>query len=542
MNRKIYYICKLNWQIFSFWGGCAMSRSNYFCYVRFSRLLLLFAVLASVTAISCCLVSCGGKGREKDPVLFAELMKKVSLADTLINEGDYVHALDSLTEVCYILDKYPEVPDTLKMRTYFLMGKVHSIFDDSQAALKFYKKGLEHRGPDSNPEVVMKLYGNLYQAYAANGDFKSAEIANDSLLKLDIEPDGMKRFLYYFNIADLASRRHYYPRAIEYYRKALGMIDGKEVKERMKVYPYSEMAETYRKMGYNDSAYVNLQRFEQIANADGDPYVMASALRELMFWSARNDNPRMAAEYMERYFAFTDSLIDIRAFLRTKENIRRYEEQTSNGIISDMSESITKGHRVIIVLSIVLLFLGIITVFIIWRSSIIRKNNKFLFVKNEELTKIESKYRQLLLTMSEESREDEHEQEEQRNPQDKESEATKQLLLRIMIKMEREKPYLDPDFSLQTLAEMVDSNTKYVSQAINDITGQNFRNFINEYRIKEAELRLLDTETYGNYTIQWIAESVGIKSKSTFVAAFKKVTGLTPSVYIKLSKEKDKNN
>lgn len=455
--------------------------------------------------------------------------ESVERADSLINTGDYVHALDTLLSVCHEIDSRTDIADTTAMRTYFLMGKVHSIFDDSRAAISFYNKGLGLRTQSSNPEVVMKLYGNLYQAYAAGGEFQQAKRANDSLYGVRINPDDMKQFLYNFNLADLSERRGRHEEAIRYYQKSLECIDGEVVKESMKVYPYSEMATVYMNSGENDSAYVYLKKFENAAEADGEPYVKASALRELMFWSAKNDRPLLAAEYMERYFAFTDSLIDIRAFLKSKENIRQYEEQTSNGIISDMTESISKGHRVIFNLVLLILFVGIIAGFALWRAIMVRRNNQFLFAKNEELTKIESKYRELLIETS---------QQQASKSEAKtmtESEATKELMEKIMVKMECDKPYLDPEFSLQSLAELVGSNTKYVSQAINEISGQNFRNFINEFRIKEAERRLTDKENYGQYTIQWIAESVGIKSKSTFVTAFKRVTGLTPGVYVKLS-------
>ncbi len=99
--------------------------------------------------------------------------------------------------------------------------------------------------------------------------------------------------------------------------------------------------------------------------------------------------------------------------------------------------------------------------------------------------------------------------------------------------------YCDPDFSLTRLAELTDSNTKYVSQAINDFTGKNFRTFINEYRIREARRRLLDSENFGNVTIQYLAESVGFLSTSAFNMAFRKFTGMTPSLYQKLGREMD---
>lgn len=103
--------------------------------------------------------------------------------------------------------------------------------------------------------------------------------------------------------------------------------------------------------------------------------------------------------------------------------------------------------------------------------------------------------------------------------------------------MENTEEYCNPEFSLQMLAQLLNSNTKYVSQAINDYLGQNFRGLVNEYRVKKARQRLTENPTYANFTIQAIAESVGYKSAANFIAVFKKITGLTPAHYQKMAKE-----
>ena len=103
--------------------------------------------------------------------------------------------------------------------------------------------------------------------------------------------------------------------------------------------------------------------------------------------------------------------------------------------------------------------------------------------------------------------------------------------------MENTNEYCDCDFSLERLAALIGSNSRYVSQIINDTYNKNFRAFVNEYRIKEARRRLMNTEQYGNYTIKAIAESVGYKSHTSFIDIFKKTTGINPSIYQKLAKE-----
>jgi AraC-like DNA-binding protein len=74
-----------------------------------------------------------------------------------------------------------------------------------------------------------------------------------------------------------------------------------------------------------------------------------------------------------------------------------------------------------------------------------------------------------------------------------------------------------------------------VSQVINQEAGQTFSMLVRKYRIKEACRRLNDTQNYGHVTLETISESVGFKSRSTFVTAFKEQIGLTPSEYIKIA-------
>ncbi len=103
--------------------------------------------------------------------------------------------------------------------------------------------------------------------------------------------------------------------------------------------------------------------------------------------------------------------------------------------------------------------------------------------------------------------------------------------------MESTEEWLDPDFSVASLATLVGVNSKYVSACINDKHGKNFRTYINEYRIQMALRRMSDTENYGQYTIGAIAESVGFRSSTNFIAAFRKITGVTPSTYLRIVQE-----
>ena len=113
-----------------------------------------------------------------------------------------------------------------------------------------------------------------------------------------------------------------------------------------------------------------------------------------------------------------------------------------------------------------------------------------------------------------------------------------ELLHRIFLVMERSADVYAPSFSLQRLAELVGENPNYVSQVINEHYGRNFNALLSEYRVKEACRRINDEAAYGHMTLEGIALSVGIKSRTNFSVVFKQQTGLTPSEYMRLARQR----
>lgn len=104
-------------------------------------------------------------------------------------------------------------------------------------------------------------------------------------------------------------------------------------------------------------------------------------------------------------------------------------------------------------------------------------------------------------------------------------EATMQKLIQIM---DKEKPFLRPDFSLPDLAQQLATSVHILSQVINEGLGKNFFEMTAEYRVNEAK-RLLKEQP--NVKVEEIAEQVGYNSKSSLNNSFKKITGMTPSEF-----------
>jgi PAS domain S-box-containing protein len=106
------------------------------------------------------------------------------------------------------------------------------------------------------------------------------------------------------------------------------------------------------------------------------------------------------------------------------------------------------------------------------------------------------------------------------------------IYIRLSSLMLQEKLYLNPDLTLKELAVRLKTNTRYLSQVINTISGFNLQHFINTHRIEEVKRKMLKPE-YDNLTLYGIAQHCGFKNKSTFYKVFKEVTGLTPKDFIR---------
>nr|WP_299071634.1 helix-turn-helix transcriptional regulator [uncultured Allomuricauda sp.] len=90
--------------------------------------------------------------------------------------------------------------------------------------------------------------------------------------------------------------------------------------------------------------------------------------------------------------------------------------------------------------------------------------------------------------------------------------------------------YRDSTLSREKVAEKLGISAGYVSQLVNTITGQNFSNYINHYRVESVKKMILDSE-FENYSLLAIGLESGFTSKTTFYNAFKKATGMTPNAF-----------
>lgn len=95
-------------------------------------------------------------------------------------------------------------------------------------------------------------------------------------------------------------------------------------------------------------------------------------------------------------------------------------------------------------------------------------------------------------------------------------------------RMERDRLFLDPQLTVDSLAEATGVKAYRISQALNRQLGKSFNDYVNEFRVAEVG-RLLLAESHQHYTLLAVALEAGFNSKASFNRAVKKCKGLSPS-------------
>jgi len=98
-----------------------------------------------------------------------------------------------------------------------------------------------------------------------------------------------------------------------------------------------------------------------------------------------------------------------------------------------------------------------------------------------------------------------------------------------------DKFYTNPDLSLNELAGKLDIHPNYLSQIINNKENKSFYDYINTFRVNEFK-NLIAIPANQQFTLMAIAYDCGFNSKSSFNRYFKKISGQTPSQYVKALK------
>lgn len=108
-------------------------------------------------------------------------------------------------------------------------------------------------------------------------------------------------------------------------------------------------------------------------------------------------------------------------------------------------------------------------------------------------------------------------------------EKVEDLMVRFNELMTEKKAYTDSGITIKSVAEALDTNRTYLSNAINRTFNKSFPQILAEYRVRAAIEMMSDRES--DIPLKAIASDVGFSSPSIFYTTFRNVVGMTPAAY-----------
>ena len=447
--------------------------------------------------------------------------------------GHYAKALSLYLQGHKICESTEEKRKIIEF--YKCFGNVYCMFKEYAQAVKYYERGYELRNQYPDPVITYRLLNNLCHTFYLMGDANNATRYYRLAQQLSKHMPERQRpdFKFYssFYLAIINKMNHRYDQAIALLRPLVPFAQEKHLPPRYICGAYQEIYKIFDLKGDIDSTRRYVDLCLTTAEKTRQMHMFTETLGEMSKIYARRGDKKNADLYSRRYRAAADSTFNQDEFNKAKTQQFVYEmDKVDKDIAALTAENDSRQETIrlqgyMLCGGLALLVVVSVLLFMVYRQKQRLKHSyNDLYAINQRLLDMQQQLDEAKSAMKYKSS----------NLAD---DRKQDLIKAIAHIMDSTLEYADPEFSLERLASLTGSNSKYVSQAINDGYGKNFSNFVNEYRIRLACRRLTDDEHFGNLTIRSIGASVGYKSNTSFVGCFRKITGMTPSEYQRTARE-----
>lgn len=294
---------------------------------------------------------------------------------------------------------------------------------------------------------------------------------------------------------------------------------------------YAMKVESFRQERLYDSVAVCLSEALSLARRNGNIETQTDVYRE---WESvcREKGDTIAADvFHNRYLDSKDSLLYRSHLASVNEMHLSHEVKEASQKIKQIDTQRRIQTVVIAAITAVVIITFCLLYIIYRRNRELDERNRTLYDRNVELLKREEDMKKMRSHIENANAGASRRSNDVALDEDKQTALSR----KIQAVLDDLPTITSAAFNLSRLAELVGSNTTYVSRVVNDVYGKNLSMLLSDLRIKEACRRINDPEKYGQFTLETISASVGFKSRSTFLTAFKRVTGLLPSEYLKIA-------
>lgn len=473
--------------------------------------------------------------------------------DSLLNRGleltastAYAAALECNLQA---LDIAKRTGQDEKLPTIYMhIGNIFSHINDLETARSYYLRALPLTNGEAGDRTTVGLLTNLFYVSFLQNQPDSAAYYLRRLEHLN-PTTPRARYDLIFNHGLLHELEGRPDSALMHYHRA-AVLSRTGVKSQLnEAAANSAIADLYMNLNVMDSAMKYYRLNERLARDNNHMDLLVESLRRMAEVHDRNGDVESALRCKSEYLALSDSILSRDEISKIKNTQNAYEQEGNADTIRTLNITNALQRNWILSLTVFIAVVLAFTVMIWMQKRRLSRAYSDLYRHNSDELNAEMRYRERIAELEAQmagaiqdtgtggnDKEAAPSEPERRLLQNKEQRAA--IMARILREFENSEDYCRSDYSIEMLANAIGSNARYVSEAINEEHGMNFRSLLNEFRIKRSMQMLDDFEHYGHLTIKAISESVGYKSHSTFINVFVRQTGLKPSLYQSLSRSR----
>ncbi len=341
------------------------------------------------------------------------------------------------------------------------------------SALFYYNKALLFPETPKNKHLFSRIYDNLSRIEMNNGNIGAAEIHANAALKINRNINNSFGIAVSLsNLSNIYYRKKNYKKAIEFAKESNLFIENKSLSIKRDNLEY--IAKNYEKLNNYKKAHHYLNETYTISNNISKDILNKKINTIEAKYKLAKERQQTLKEKNKR--------LKIQLFLYTT-----------------------------LLLSIILMIFGV-----------------FLYRRNRSYKR---RFKELINSQQKNSTVEEVET----NPK-KATKIPPEIVRDILQRLdafEEEKEFLHKNMVLHNVAKLLNTNSTYLSKVVNSYKNKNFTTYLNELRIQHAIQELTTNKELRLYTIEAVADCMGYNNGESFASAFRKITGLYPSYFIK---------
>lgn len=426
-------------------------------------------------------------------------------------------------------------------RCLFHIGTIYGIFKDYERSIYYFRLCMEHTLKLEDYTTHLLCVRNIIQNYCLLDDLDNAQRYYDVMIRIPNVPDSQRRYSALFSQAEILQSRGELQSAIYNYEQAREIALKSGMSPDYSAVTLANLSEIYNDLHQPEKAIDYAMKLDSVARRHDIAYMRAYAYEHIVLASQEMGDTLQASRYSLMLMQLNDSIFNRDQMSIPKNKLDEYERAVIEHEISGLNTRINYQTMLLLLAALLIAVSVGFSLVIYSKHRSLRRAQLILVNKTnadlQQATKMAPKTADATTAKrAEPTAEDPAAADKTVEAAEMDPETAAALRQQIEQIMENTETISNPDFALSHLAVEMGCNVNYASKAINTILGKGFKQLLAEYRIRQA-CRLLADADNSKLTIQAIYEAVGYRAASSFISAFKKEMGMTPSVYLRLQRE-----